>query len=47
MMLMYELRPGIRSHEAGMPSNRLSLRGGEHYPLSVLTARHGLGNNSL
>ena len=45
MILLYELWPEIRPHEVGMPSNRLSLRSGEHYLLGVLTARHGLGEN--
>jgi hypothetical protein len=40
-MLMYELRAGIRPHEVGIPSNRVSLRRGEIYLLGVLTARHG------
>jgi len=40
-MLMYELRAGIRPHEAGIPSNRTSARCGEIHLLGVLTARHG------
>jgi len=40
---MYELWAGTRPHEVGIPSNRVSLRRGEHHLLSVLTARHGTG----
>lgn len=40
---MYELLAGTRQHEAGIPSNRVSLRHGECHLSSVLTARHGTG----
>jgi hypothetical protein len=46
-MLMYELRSGTRPHEVGIPSNRQSLRDGEYYLLSVLTARHGTEGSIL
>jgi len=41
-MLLYELWAETRPHEAGIPSNRASLRRGEITPMDVLTAHHGM-----
>lgn len=38
---MYESWAGIRPREAGISSNRQSVRDGEIHLLGVLTARHG------